>query len=71
VLVVYECRCDERLNDFLGEIIIPLDVMYFGQVVDKWYDLESRQGKDDEVSGSIHLQIVMTEGTDYQSLGLD
>jgi Ca2+-dependent lipid-binding protein len=53
-------------NDFLGEIIIPLDVMDVGQVVDKWYDLEPRQGKDDEVSGSIHLQIVMIEEDEGQ-----
>ena len=46
-------------NDFLGEVVVPLDVLDFGQVVDKWYDLEPRENKDELVSGSIHLQVVI------------
>ena len=46
-------------NDFLGEVVVPLDILDFGQVVDKWYDLEPRENKDELVSGSIHLQVVI------------
>jgi Ca2+-dependent lipid-binding protein len=47
-------------NDFLGEIVIPLLELEIGEVIDKWYDLEPREGRDEVVSGSIHLQVTMT-----------
>jgi len=47
-------------NDFLGEIMIPLLELEMGEVIDKWYDLEPREGRDEVVSGSIHLQVTMT-----------
>lgn len=47
-------------NDFLGEIVMPLYILEMGEVIDKWYDLEPREGRDEVVSGSIHLQVTMT-----------
>jgi hypothetical protein len=35
--------------------------MEMGQVIDKWFDLEPREDKDDEVSGAIHLQFTLNE----------
>jgi hypothetical protein len=32
-----------------------------GEVVDKWFDLEPREGRDDVVTGAIHLQVTLTE----------
>ena len=45
----------------IPEVVVPLDALEIGEVIDKWLDLEPRQGRDDVVEGAIRLQVTLTE----------
>eukprot|EP01102_Stenamoeba_stenopodia_P008949 TRINITY_DN2619_c0_g1_i1.p1 TRINITY_DN2619_c0_g1~~TRINITY_DN2619_c0_g1_i1.p1 ORF type:complete len:443 (+),score=130.49 TRINITY_DN2619_c0_g1_i1:195-1523(+) len=45
-------------NDFMGEFSIPLNS--FTGSKDEWFKLNSRPGKDDKISGEIHLVITLS-----------
>ena len=45
----------------IPEVVVPLDALEIGEVIDKWLDLEPRQGRHDVVEGAIRLQVTLTE----------
>mmetsp|Transcript_25250 Transcript_25250/g.39631 ORF Transcript_25250/g.39631 Transcript_25250/m.39631 type:complete len:277 (+) Transcript_25250:363-1193(+) len=55
-------------NDFLGQVSFPLSNLNVQEVFDQWLPLKPREGKEkkDKVTGSIHVQVVITEGEEAE-----
>eukprot|EP01103_Thecamoeba_quadrilineata_P018377 TRINITY_DN696_c0_g1_i1.p1 TRINITY_DN696_c0_g1~~TRINITY_DN696_c0_g1_i1.p1 ORF type:complete len:621 (-),score=112.90 TRINITY_DN696_c0_g1_i1:10-1872(-) len=53
-----------KWDEFLGEVLIPINDLLDGVPRDEWFPLNSRRGKHDKVSGELHLQLLFLEPGD-------
>jgi len=42
-------------DEFMGQFVIPASELTSGSIKQKWYTLQSRQGKEDEVTGDLSI----------------
>jgi len=65
-VVKFSCWDYDKLkwDEFLGEVLIPVEELYDGVPRDDWFKLQSRKGKKDNVTGEIHIQILFLEPDD-------